>query len=94
MASAYCLHPASTRPDGTIHSSGVSEESDMKFELKAVTEPGRRLVEIAEGHATDFATRTDQHDRENSFPFENMEALQKSGMMAACVPEEFGGLGV
>ena len=67
---------------------------DMNFELKPVTEPGRRLVAIAEDHATDFATRADQHDRENSFPFENMEALQKSGMMAACAPEEFGGLGV
>ena len=66
----------------------------MNFELKPVTEPGRRLVEIAEDHAADFATRADQHDRENSFPFENMEAMQNSGMMAACVPEEFGGLGV
>jgi len=66
----------------------------MNIELKAVTEPGRRLVEIAEGHVADFATHTDEHDRESSFPFENMEALQKSGMMAACVPEEFGGLGV
>ena len=66
----------------------------MDFELKPVTEPGRRLVALAEEHAADFATRADQHDRENSFPFENFEAMQKSGLMAACVPEEFGGLGV
>ena len=66
----------------------------MEFELKPVTEPGRRLVALAEEHATDFATRADQHDRENSFPFENIEAMQNSGLMAACVPEEFGGLGV
>ncbi len=66
----------------------------MDLELKPVTEPGRRLVALAEEHAADFAMRADQHDRENSFPFENIEAMQKSGMMAACVPEEFGGLGV
>ncbi len=66
----------------------------MNFELKPVTEPGRRLVTLAEEHATDFATRADQHDRENSFPVENIEAMQKSGLMAATVPEELGGLGV
>ena len=66
----------------------------MDFELQPVTEPGRRLVALAEEHAADFATRAEQHDRENSFPFENIEAMRKSGVMAACVPEEFGGFGV
>ncbi|MCH8994620.1 MAG: acyl-CoA/acyl-ACP dehydrogenase [Chloroflexi bacterium] len=66
----------------------------MNFELTPITEPGRRFVALAEEHAADFATRADQHDRENSFPFENIEAMQKSGVMAACVPEEFGGFGV
>ena len=66
----------------------------MDFELKPVTEPGARVVELAEGHAEDFATRADQHDRDGTFPNENVEAMQKSGLMAATVPEEFGGLGV
>ena len=66
----------------------------MDFELRPVTEPGERLIALAEEHAVDFATRADQHDRENSFPFENIEAMQKSGVMAACVPEEFGGFGL
>ncbi len=66
----------------------------MNFELKPVTEPGQRLVALAEEHAADFATRADQHDREGSFPAENIEAMQKSGLMAAPVPEEFGGMGV
>ena len=66
----------------------------MDFELKPVTEPGKRFVALAEEHAEDFATRADQHDRESSFPNENIEAMQKSGFMAATVPEELGGLGL
>ena len=66
----------------------------MNFELQPVTEPGKRFVKLAEEHAEDFATRADQHDREGSFPAENVEAMKKSGLMAATVPEEFGGLGV
>ena len=40
----------------------------MDLELQALTEPGRRLVALAEEHAVDFATRAEQHDREGSFP--------------------------
>ena len=58
----------------------------MDFELKPVTKAGERFVALAEEHAEDFATRADQHDRENSFPMENIEAMQKSGFMAATVP--------
>ena len=63
----------------------------MDFELKPLTASGRHLVALAERHAADFATRADQHDREGSFPSENIEAMQRSGMMAACVPAELGG---
>jgi alkylation response protein AidB-like acyl-CoA dehydrogenase len=66
----------------------------MYGELMPNTEPGRRFVALAEEHAADFTTRADQHDREGSFPFENIESLQKSGFMAATVPEEFGGIGL
>ena len=66
----------------------------MNFELQPLTEPGKKLVVLAEEHAADFATRADQHDREGSFPAENIKAMQKSGLMAAPVPEEFGGMGV
>jgi len=66
----------------------------MDVELQPTTEPGRAFVALAEQHATDFATRAAEHDREGSFPFENIAALQKSGFMAAPVPEEFGGMGL
>ena len=66
----------------------------MQYELYAVTEPGRRLVALAEEHAADFATRADQHDREGSYPFENIKALKRSGYFTAAIPEDCGGLGV
>jgi len=66
----------------------------MDFQLAPVTKPGARFAELAEQHAADFATRSEEHDREGSFPFENIDALRRSGVMAACVPEELGGLGV
>src|SRR3712207_7175944 len=65
----------------------------MQFQLEATTEPGRRLVRLAEELAADFATRAAQHDREGSFAHENVEALQRTGYMAAPIPRECGGLG-
>lgn len=66
----------------------------MELALTPHTAAGMRLVALAEQHAADFARRAEQHDREGSFPFENIAALQQSGVLAACVPEEFGGLGI
>lgn len=62
--------------------------------LQPVTEAGRRFVALCEDHAADFAARADQHDREGSFPFENWDEMKASGVLGACVPTEFGGLGV
>ena len=66
----------------------------MDFALLPKTAPGSRFISLAEEHAADFATRADRHDREGSFPFENIEAMQRSEVMAACVPAELGGMGV
>ena len=66
----------------------------MEFELKALTEPGRRMVELAEKHAADFAVTAAENDRTGTFPVENITAFRKSGFAAAAVPEEFGGMGV
>lgn len=53
----------------------------------------RELVDLAGRLADDFATRADEHDRENSFPTENFEALKAANYIALPVPEELGGLG-
>ena len=66
----------------------------MPIELQATTEPGVRLVALAETLAEDFATRAGQHDKEGSYPFESIEALKAAQYFSAPIPEEFGGLGV
>ncbi len=52
-----------------------------------------RLLALAGELADDFATRADEHDRENTFPFENFEKLKSTGYITLPVPEELGGLG-
>lgn len=66
----------------------------MDFALQPRTAPGQRFVALADQPAADFASRAAEHDREGSFPFENVEAMRQSGVMAACVPEELGGFGL
>ncbi len=62
------------------------------METKA-TERQQRFIALAATHAEDFETRVAQHDRENTFPFENVAALKASGYTALTVPEELGGGG-
>jgi alkylation response protein AidB-like acyl-CoA dehydrogenase len=66
----------------------------MRFQLGARTDAGRDLVSLAERLAEDFAGRAAEHDREASYPFENVRALRETGYLAAPVPRELGGLGV
>lgn len=61
--------------------------------LAHLTERQRGFVEMAAAHADDFAQRVTQHDRENSFPFENLEAMKASGYTTITVPQELGGGG-
>lgn len=61
--------------------------------VEQLTERQSRFVELAAKHADDIATRRAQHDRENSFPFENIEAMKESGYVNITLPEELGGGG-
>ena len=51
------------------------------------------LVDRARAHAQDFATRADQHDRENSFPHENYDAMKASGYSTMTLDPKYGGEG-
>jgi alkylation response protein AidB-like acyl-CoA dehydrogenase len=53
----------------------------------------RRFIEMAAAHGEDFKSRVAQHDREGSFPFENVERMKASGYTAIMVPAELGGGG-
>ena len=64
----------------------------MSMELNAKTEPGQRLVALAETLAADFATRATDHDREASYPFASIDALRAVGYFAAPIPTQYGGM--
>ena len=64
------------------------------LELTARTEPGRRLVALAETLAAELAATADAHDRDRTYPFESVHALRDAGYLAAPVPEQHGGMGV
>jgi alkylation response protein AidB-like acyl-CoA dehydrogenase len=66
----------------------------MGFELESASPAGVRCAELAEKHAAEFAATAEQHDRDNRFPYEHWSEMQRSGLLAAPVPEELGGLGV
>jgi alkylation response protein AidB-like acyl-CoA dehydrogenase len=66
----------------------------MPIELTARTEPGARLVALAETLANEIGPRAADHDREGSFPFDSFAAVKQRGYFTAPVPEQFGGFGV
>src|SRR3954451_9598608 len=66
----------------------------MAIELTAATPSGARLVTLAEQLAGEFALEAAQHDRDASYPFAGIDALQWAGYFTAAIPSELGGLGV
>ena len=59
-----------------------------------LTPQQRELIDLAAALGREkFGPRAERHDREASFPFENYDDLRSSGLLAICVPREFGGLG-
>src|SRR5579872_6056750 len=52
-----------------------------------------KLVALAAELASDFATRAAEHDRNNTFPVENIDRLKETGYSALVIPEANVGLG-
>jgi alkylation response protein AidB-like acyl-CoA dehydrogenase len=66
----------------------------MPIELTAHTDPGARLVALAEELSQALAARAAEHDRDGTYPFEAIDALQVARYFAAPVAADLGGLGV
>jgi alkylation response protein AidB-like acyl-CoA dehydrogenase len=66
----------------------------MPIELTARTDPGARLVAIAEQLAPQLAARASEHDRDGTYPFEAIDALKAVGYFVAPISLDLGGLGV
>ncbi|HLK87683.1 MAG TPA: acyl-CoA dehydrogenase family protein [Candidatus Binataceae bacterium] len=58
-----------------------------------LTPEQQRIVGLARELAVEFAPRAEQHDREGSFPFENIARLKETGYTAMTTPKEHGGWG-
>ncbi|MGZ6252446.1 MAG: acyl-CoA dehydrogenase family protein [Candidatus Binataceae bacterium] len=53
----------------------------------------QRIIAMAKELAQEFAPRAEQHDREGSFPFENIARLKETGYTTLTTPKEYGGWG-
>jgi alkylation response protein AidB-like acyl-CoA dehydrogenase len=60
---------------------------------QCLTERQQEFVELAAKLADSFAERAPEHDRDNTFPFENYEDMRATGFLRLTLPEELGGLG-
>jgi len=56
-----------------------------------LTPEQERIVGIAKELAKEFAPRAEQHDREGSFPFENIARLKEVGYTTMTTPKAYGG---
>ena len=58
-----------------------------------LTADQQELVDRAGKLADVFAERAAEHDRDNTFPFQNYEDLREAGFLRLSVPKELGGVG-
>ena len=86
--------PTGCSADRVAGGPSTERKPRMSFELTARTDPGARLVALAEALANEIGPRAAKHDRDGSFPFDSLAAVRQSGYFAAPVPEQLGGLGV
>lgn len=58
-----------------------------------LTAEQERIITLAKDLAKEFAPRAEQHDREGSFPFENIARLKEAAYTTMTTPKEYGGWG-
>ena len=58
-----------------------------------LTAEQQRIITLAKDLAKEFAPQAEQHDREGSFPFENITRLKEIGYTTMTTPKEYGGWG-
>ncbi len=66
----------------------------MSYRIHPATPAGERVVAIARDLIKPLQLRADAADRANRLCADNYEDLQRTGLAAAFVPEEMGGLGL
>jgi alkylation response protein AidB-like acyl-CoA dehydrogenase len=66
----------------------------MSYHIAPATEAGARVIDIAENLIPTLRERADTADRANEICAENYQDMQQTGLAAAFVPEELGGLGL
>jgi len=85
---------ASRSSNNQAKTTGPATNPALRFELKANTDAGARLIRVAEETAVEFADAAAEHDQDATYPFEVIDSLSDSGYFTAPIPEQFGGLGV
>ena len=66
----------------------------MSYKIVPTTPAGERIIVAASGLIEPFRARADAADRANKICAENYTDMQRSGVVAAFVPEELGGFGL
>jgi alkylation response protein AidB-like acyl-CoA dehydrogenase len=66
----------------------------MSYRITPITPAGEKVIAAATGLIETFRARADAADRENEICEANYTDMQRSGVAAAFVPEELGGLGL
>lgn len=66
----------------------------MSYALSPLTPAGERVVAAARGLIEPFRARAEAADKANEICLENYKDMQRTGVAAAFVPEELGGMGL
>ncbi len=66
----------------------------MQNEIQPLTEPGARMVAMAEQFAEQFAPAAAENDRTATYPLDHLQQLKDAGYLYAPLPEDAGGMGV